>query len=90
MIITTTPSVEGRNVTYYKGLVMGEAVIAGAYESKLNDARKTALRELEDRAAEMGANGVLGVSLEHTVVAQTMMMVCAVGTAVVLGQKVRA
>ena len=58
---------------------------SGAYESKLQDARETALSELEDRAASLGANAVVGVDLDYEVVGQSMLMVSAAGTAVVLG-----
>ncbi|PJE37214.1 hypothetical protein CVM52_08010 [Pseudooceanicola lipolyticus] len=58
---------------------------SGAYESKLQDARDTALRELEQRAGEMGANAVVGVDLDYEVVGQSMLMVSASGTAVVIG-----
>jgi uncharacterized protein YbjQ (UPF0145 family) len=57
---------------------------SGAYESKLQDARDTALRELQDRARELGANAVVGVDLDYEVVGQSMLMVSASGTAVVL------
>ncbi len=58
---------------------------SGAYESKLQDARETALAELEDRAREKGANAVVGVDLDYEVIADSMLMVSASGTAVVLG-----
>ena len=58
---------------------------SGAYESKLQDARETALGELEDRAAALGANAVVGVDLDYEVVGDTMLMVSASGTAVTLG-----
>ena len=57
---------------------------SGAYESKLQDARDTALRELEEKAAAMGANAVVGVDLDYEVVGQSMLMVSASGTAVVV------
>ncbi|MCE8507998.1 heavy metal-binding domain-containing protein [Ruegeria pomeroyi] len=57
---------------------------SGAYESKLQDARETALSELEGRAAALGANAVVGVDLDYEVVGQSMLMVSASGTAVVL------
>ena len=103
MIVTTTPSIEGRSITAYKGIVVGEAIMganvvrdlfasvtdiiggrSGAYESKLQDARDTALRELQERAAVLGANAVVGVDLDYEVVGQSMLMVGASGTAVVL------
>lgn len=58
---------------------------SGAYESKLQDARDTALNELQQRAAERDANAVVGVDLDYEVVGQSMLMVSAAGTAVVLG-----
>ncbi|MDO6478121.1 heavy metal-binding domain-containing protein [Shimia thalassica] len=58
---------------------------SGAYESKLQDARETALRELEGRAVALGANAVVGVDLDYEVVNGSMLMVSASGTAVTLG-----
>ena len=103
MIVTTTPSVEGRKITDYRGIFVGEAIMganvvrdffagitdivggrSGAYESKLQDARETALHELEQRAVALGANAVVGVDLDYEVVAESMLMVSASGTAVVL------
>jgi len=57
---------------------------SGAYESKLQDARDTALNELEQRAAALGATAVVGVDLDYEVVGESMLMVSASGTAVVL------
>ncbi|WP_137700442.1 heavy metal-binding domain-containing protein [Marimonas lutisalis] len=103
MIITTTPTIEGKAIREYKGIVVGEAIMganvvrdvfasitdivggrSGAYESKLEDGRRTALSELEDRARELGANAVVGVDLDYEVVGQSMLMVSASGTAVVV------
>ncbi|OWY06590.1 heavy metal-binding domain-containing protein [Thioclava sp. IC9] len=101
MIVTTTPTIEGRPIATYHGIVVGEAIMganvvrdifaqvtdiiggrSGAYESKLQDARATALGELEDRARDLGANAVVGVDLDYEVVGQSMLMVSASGTAV--------
>ncbi|MCB1343059.1 MAG: heavy metal-binding domain-containing protein [Pseudooceanicola sp.] len=57
---------------------------SGAYEGKLQDARETALHELEERARQLGANAVVGVDLDYEVVGQSMLMVSASGTAVVI------
>jgi len=57
---------------------------SGAYESKLQDARDTALRELQEKAQRAGANAVVGVDLDYEVVGQSMLMVSASGTAVVV------
>ncbi|OUS21819.1 hypothetical protein DI396_04635 [Litorivita pollutaquae] len=57
---------------------------SGAYESKLADARETAIDELQQRAADLGANAVVGVDLDYEVVGNSMLMVSASGTAVVI------
>ena len=57
---------------------------SGAYEQELGKARQTAMNELEERAAELGANAVVGVDLDYEVI-NNMLMVSASGTAVVLG-----
>lgn len=53
-----------------------------AYENVLRDARETALRELCDRARQLGANAVIGIDLDYETVGQGMLMVTASGTAV--------
>lgn len=57
---------------------------SGAYEEKLQEAREIALRELEERAANLGANAVVGIDLDYEVIGQSgsMLMVSASGTAV--------
>jgi uncharacterized protein YbjQ (UPF0145 family) len=57
---------------------------SGAYEKVLNDARETAIAELADRAAAIGANAVIGVDIDYETVGQngSMLMVTAAGTAV--------
>lgn len=57
---------------------------SGAYEAKLQDARDTAMRELTERAQDMGANAVVGIDLDYEVVGQSMLMVSASGTAVTI------
>lgn len=59
---------------------------SGAYEKVLNDARKTAVAELTDRAAELGCNAVIGVDLDYETLGAKggMLMVTASGTAVVI------
>jgi len=56
---------------------------SGAYETKLADARETALKEMQDRARELGATAVVGVDLDYEVIGK-MLMVSASGTAVKL------
>lgn len=105
MIITTTPSVEGKNIVEYKGIVFGEVVSgvnfvrdiaaslrnvfggrSGSYEEELVGARQNALREMEQRAAAMGANAVVGVDIDYEVLGADngMLMVTASGTAVIV------
>ncbi|MCT8516668.1 YbjQ family protein [Glaesserella parasuis] len=59
---------------------------SGAYESKLNSARKEALQELEKEAKKVGANAVVGVSMEYQSMGgdKGMFIVVATGTAVVI------
>jgi uncharacterized protein YbjQ (UPF0145 family) len=57
---------------------------SGSYEKVLNDARQTAIGELTDKAAELGANAVIGVDLDYEAIGSngSMLMVTAAGTAV--------
>ncbi|QFT63348.1 Uncharacterized conserved protein YbjQ, UPF0145 family [Roseivivax halotolerans] len=57
---------------------------SGAYETKLADARETAMRELEARARQLGGNAVVGVDIDYEVVGESMLMVSVSGTAVVI------
>jgi uncharacterized protein YbjQ (UPF0145 family) len=101
MIATTTPSIEGKPVREYLGIVAGEAILganivkdlfatvtdivggrSGAYENELIKGRLIAIKEMEDEAARLGANAVVGVDLDYEVVRQGMLLVTASGTAV--------
>jgi len=57
---------------------------SGAYEEELMQARETALHEMADRAAKLGANAVVGVHVDYEVLGaqNNMLMVNACGTAV--------
>jgi uncharacterized protein YbjQ (UPF0145 family) len=59
---------------------------SGAYENVLERARSEALTEMQDRAADMGGNAVIGVDLDYEVIGQSgsMLMVSASGTAVIV------
>ena len=59
---------------------------AGAYESKLADARVIAMQDMEAAAAKLGANAIVGVDLDYEVLGQSngMLMVTVSGTAVVV------
>lgn len=103
MLITTTPSVEGRKIVEYRGVVFGEVISgvnfardiaasfsnffggrSGSYEEELVRARENALREMEQRAAAVGANAIVGVDIDYEVLGADngMLMVTASGTAV--------
>ena len=92
MLLTTTNTIEGKEITQYFGIVSGETIIganvfggrAGSYESVLREAKETALKEMSDHAARMGANAVIAVDLDYETVggSGSMLMVTAAGTAV--------
>ena len=58
---------------------------SSTYEGELIQARQNALREMEERAREIGANAVVGVDIDYEVLGSNngMLMVTASGTAVV-------
>ena len=106
MILTTTPSVEGRSIVEYKGVIFGEVIAgvnffkdiaasirniiggrSGSYEQELIAARENALKELSERAAQRGADAVVGIDIDYEVLGENngMLMVTASGTAVKLG-----
>ena len=60
---------------------------SGSYEKVLNDARQTAVAEMSDKAARMGADAIIGVDIDYETVGTngSMLMVTACGTAVKLG-----
>ena len=103
MLLTTTPNIQGREITQYFGIVSGETIIganlfkdffagirdivggrASSYESVLREAKESALQEMSDQAARMGANEVIGIDLDYETVGAngSMLMVTAAGTAV--------
>jgi uncharacterized protein YbjQ (UPF0145 family) len=105
MIVTTTPTVDGRPIAQYLGVVAGEAILganifkdlfagvrdivggrSGAYEQELRKARTIAITELQEAAAALGADAVIGVDIDYETVGNgSMLMVTAAGTAVRLG-----
>lgn len=105
MIVTTTYNVEGREITEYRGIVSGEAIVgahvikdifaglrdffggrSGSYEKTMREAKEIALKELQEEAAKLGADAIVGVDLDYQVLGQngSMLMVGASGTAVKL------
>ena len=59
---------------------------SSSYEQVLREAKATALKELQDEAAAVGANAVIGIDLDYETVGGngSMLMVTASGTAVYL------
>lgn len=105
MIITTTPAIEGKKVSDYRGIVFGEVIVginfikdfvaglsnffggrSGTYEEELIGAREAAINEMQQRAAALGANAVIGIDVDYEVLGTNndMLMVTASGTAVVV------
>jgi uncharacterized protein YbjQ (UPF0145 family) len=84
--IVTGEAIMGANIVrdLFAGITDIIGGRSGAYESKLADARETALAEMEARARVKGATAVVGVDLDYEVI-NNMLMVSASGTAVVLG-----
>ena len=58
---------------------------SGSYEDELIGARQSAMEEMQQRAAAMGANAVVGVDIDYEVLGADngMQMVTVSGTAVV-------
>lgn len=77
-------------VDFVKDFAAGLTNIFGgrssSYEGELINARESALKELEQRAVQVGANAVVGVDIDYEVLGQggNMLMVTASGTAVVI------
>ena len=100
MILTTTPTVEGRRILEYKGVVTGETIVganvlkdflaglsdffggrSGTYEKVLRNAKDSAMREMQERAAAVGANAIVGIDLDYEAIGQNgsmLMVTCSV------------
>ena len=97
MIVTTTPTVEGRTigelisgVDIFRDIGAGLRNIFGGrstgYEDELQNARSEALAEMQRRASALGADAVVGVDVDYEVLGSDngMLMVSVSGTAVTL------
>ncbi len=106
MLLTTTDSVQGREITEYLGVVTGQAIYganvfrdflagvrdvvggrSGAYESVLRDGASEAMGDMLANAGEMGANAIVGISIDYESIGKegTMLLVAITGTAVKIG-----
>ncbi len=69
----------------FRNIVGGRS---SGYESELEEARFKAIKEMEERAAKMGANAVVGVDIDYETFGNAgMLMVSVSGTAVVVKNK---
>jgi uncharacterized protein YbjQ (UPF0145 family) len=57
---------------------------SGVYESKLREGRDIAINEMLLDARTMKADAVVGIDIDYKTVGQSMLMICATGTAVAL------
>lgn len=83
--VINAQSIIGANI--FKDIFAGLRDVFGGrsktYEKVIEQAKEDALRELSQKAQEMGANGIIGVDLDFETVGRgTMLMVIATGTAV--------
>lgn len=86
--IVTGETIIGANIV--KDFFAGIRDIVGgrssSYEDVLLEGKETSLREMQERAAQMGANAIVGVDLDYETIGGngSMLMVAASGTAVVV------
>lgn len=84
--VINAQSIIGANI--FKDILGGLRDVFGGrsstYEKVLEEAKNDALRELEQKAKALGANGIVGVDLDFETVGGggSMLMVIASGTAV--------
>jgi uncharacterized protein YbjQ (UPF0145 family) len=59
---------------------------SGSYERTLREARQSAVKEMEEAAAALGANAIVGIDIDYETIgkAGSMLMVSVSGTAVVV------
>ncbi|RNL50622.1 heavy metal-binding domain-containing protein [Pedobacter jejuensis] len=86
--LVTGETIIGANI--FKDLFAGIRDIvggrSGAYEQVLREGKNTAVSEMQQYAAALGANAIVGVDLDYETVGTggSMLMVTASGTAVIL------
>lgn len=97
MILTTTPTVDGREISEYMRVIGGETIVALAMfrdfaghvqsqEGEVIQARDASLNELWNRAQQLGADAVVSVNVQYDALGADngLLMVTATGTAVKL------
>lgn len=84
--VVTGEAILGANI--FKDFFAGIRDIVGgrsaAYEKELHRARELAFQEMQQQAAEMGANAIIGIDIDYETVGAEggMLMVSVSGTAV--------
>ena len=82
--IVSGETIIGANV--FRDLFAGIRDIVGgrskAYEEVLQQGKDTALKEMSEQAARLGANAVIGIDLDYESVNGSLLMVTASGTAI--------
>ncbi|AGN16359.1 MAG: heavy metal-binding domain-containing protein [Methanobrevibacter boviskoreani] len=104
MILSSTNTLEGKQIKQYYGIVTGEALIGAnvykdlfsgvrdvvggrtsKYEEEIQKARMIALKSMEDKALDFGANAIIGLKINYANLGGTMgntILVTAYGTAI--------
>jgi uncharacterized protein YbjQ (UPF0145 family) len=89
--VVTGEAILGANVfrDFFAGIRDIVGGRSGAYEKELAKARQIALEDMERRAADLGADAVLGVDIDYETIQTgngSMLMVTTSGTAVTLSR----
>ena len=86
--VVTGEAILGANL--FKDIFAGIRDIVGgrsaAYEQELQNARRIAFAEMEDKANRVGANAIIGIDIDYETIGAngSMLMVSVSGTAVIL------
>ena len=86
--VVTGEAILGANI--FKDIFAGIRDIVGgrsqAYEQALQDARRMAFSEMEEKANRVGANAILGIDIDYETIGGngSMLMVSVSGTAVIV------
>ena len=64
MIVSTTPSMEGKSVREYHGIVIGHGTTKQYKPEKAQEAVRVAIGQMKKQARDLGANAVVGVHLQ--------------------------
>ena len=91
VVVTTTDHISGHEVTDYLGIVSGRGFVNEMFVSTDADTAKDATRKelqlaernLKAEAAALGANAVIGVTVQYTR-ARAAMLIALSGTAVIV------